>query len=93
MLTTAEIQSAANRLFTAEQTCVQTGLLFITHPDMTIVDAYAVQSAFVDQRHARGRKTISWKIGLASKAMQSALNVSTPDSGVLMDGMAFDTGD
>ena len=91
MLTTAEIQSAANRLFTAEQTRVQTGLLFIAHPHMTIVDAYAVQAAFVDQRHARGRKTISRKIGLASKAMQSALNISEPDSGMVMDDMAFAT--
>ena len=70
MLTALDIQSATTRLFAAEETRVQTGLLSIIHPDMTIVDAYAVQSAFVDQRHARGRKTISWKIGLASKAMQ-----------------------
>ena len=92
MLTVAEIQSAANRLFTAEETRVQTGLLSIIHPDMTMDDAYGVQAAFVAHRHAQGRKTIGWKIGLTSKAMQSALNISTPDSGVLMDDMAFANG-
>lgn len=92
MLTAADIQSAANRLFTAEQSRVQTGLLSIMHPQMTMDDAYAVQAAFVAKRHALGRKTIGWKIGLTSKAMQSALNITTPDSGVLMDDMAFEDG-
>ena len=90
MLTAADIQSAANRLFTAEQSRVQTGLLSIMHPQMTMDDAYAVQAAFVAKRHALGRKTIGWKIGLTSKAMQSALNITTPDSGVLMDCNAGD---
>ena len=92
MLTADEIQSAATRLFTAEQTRVQTGLLSILHPDMTMDDAYAVQAAYIALRHARGCKTIGWKIGLTSKAMRSALNITTPDSGVLMDDMAFDDG-
>jgi 2-oxo-hept-3-ene-1,7-dioate hydratase len=92
MLTPSEIANAATRLFTAEQSRVQMGLLSIQHPDMTMDDAYAVQAAFVAQRHAQGRKTIGWKIGLTSKAMQSALNITTPDSGVLMDDMAFGNG-
>jgi 2-oxo-hept-3-ene-1,7-dioate hydratase len=92
MLSPSDIQSAATRLFTAEQTRVQMGLLSIQYPDMTMDDAYAVQAAFVAQRRAQGRKTIGWKIGLTSKAMQSALNIATPDSGVLMDDMAFEDG-
>lgn len=92
MLSAAEITAAAARLVLAEQTRVQTGLLSIQHPDMTMDDAYAVQAAFVAQRHAQGRKTIGWKIGLTSKAMQYALNISTPDSGVLLDDMAFEDG-
>lgn len=92
MLSKAEISSAATRLFTAEQTRLQIGLLSVLHPTMTMDDAYAVQAAFVAKRHAQGRKTIGWKIGLTSKAMQSALNISTPDSGVLMDDMAFADG-
>ena len=90
MLSQSQIQSAASRLFAAEQSRVQMGLLSIQHPEMTMDDAYAVQAAFVAHRHAQGRKTIGWKIGLTSKAMQSALNITTPDSGVLMDDMAFE---
>ena len=59
---------------------------------MKMDDAYAVQAAFVALRHAEGRKTIGWKIGLTSKAMQYALNITTPDSGVLLDDMAFEDG-
>ena len=92
MLSQAEIADAAARLVTAEQTRVQTGLLSIAHPEMTMDDAYAVQAAYVAARHAQGRKTIGWKIGLTSKAMQYALNIATPDSGVLLDDMAFEDG-
>ena len=92
MLTIAKINAAALRLVQAEQTRVQTGLLSILHPDMTMDDAYAVQAAYVALRHAQGRKTIGWKIGLSSKAMQYALNISTPDSGVLLDDMVFEDG-
>ena len=92
MLSKAEIADAAVRLHVAEQTRVQTGLLSIAHPEMTMDDAYAVQAAYVALRHAQGRKTIGWKIGLTSKAMQYALNIATPDSGVLLDDMAFEDG-
>lgn len=57
-LTTAEITAAAARLVQAEQTRVQCGLLSILHPYMTMDDAYAVQAAYVAQRHAQGRRTI-----------------------------------
>ena len=92
MLTASEIATAAERLFAAEQSRVQTGLLSIAHPEMTMDDAYAVQAAFVALKQAQGRKTIGWKIGLTSKAMQSALNIAMPDSGVLLDDMAFEDG-
>jgi 2-oxo-hept-3-ene-1,7-dioate hydratase len=92
MLAKRDIQSAATRLVQAEQTRVQTGLLSILHPEMTMDDAYAVQDAYIAQRHAQGRKTIGWKIGLTSKAMQNALNITTPDSGLLLDDMAFEDG-
>lgn len=90
MLTPLEINDAAAELVNAEKTRIQMGLLSIRHPQMTMDDAYAIQAAFVAHRHAQGRKAIGWKIGLTSKAMQSALGISTPDSGVLMDDMAFE---
>jgi len=92
MLTAAEITAAAANLAKAEKTRVQIGLLSIKYPEMTMDDAYAVQAAYVALRHAEGRRSIGWKIGLTSKAMQSALNITTPDSGVLLDDMVFEDG-
>ena len=41
---------------------------------------------------AAGRVVKGHKIGLTSKAMQSALNIDEPDSGVLLDDMFFADG-
>ena len=92
MLSDAHITAAAAALAHAEQSRQQIGLLSLQHPQMTMDDAYRVQSAFVALRHAEGRHTIGWKIGLTSRAMQQALNITTPDSGVLLDDMQFDDG-
>ena len=89
MLAKADIDAAAARLWQAEQTRVQTGLLSLAHPLMTMDDAYAVQADYVARR---GQGVIGWKIGLTSKAMQSVLNIAMPDSGVLMQDMEFHDG-
>jgi 2-oxo-hept-3-ene-1,7-dioate hydratase len=83
---------AAADLLQAEASGQQIGLLSLRHPDMSMDDAYAVQNAIFEQKLAQGRKVIGWKIGLTSKAMQYALNIDIPDSGILFDDMAFDTG-
>lgn len=93
MLSTDEIAAAATSLDEAERTRIQTGLLSLKHPGMTMDDAYAVQQAWVKRKIAAGRKVIGWKIGLTSKAMQYALNIDIPDSGVLLDDMLFADGD
>jgi 2-oxo-hept-3-ene-1,7-dioate hydratase len=43
-------------------------------------------------KEALGSRRIGWKIGLTSRAMQQALNITTPDSGVLLDDMLFADG-
>ncbi len=43
-------------------------------------------------KRAGGAAVIGWKIGLTSRAMQAALGIDTPDSGVLLDDMAFADG-
>ncbi|MGH1354751.1 MAG: 2-oxo-hept-4-ene-1,7-dioate hydratase [Thalassovita sp.] len=83
---------AAEALWQAEQSGQQIGLLSLKYAGMTMDDAYAVQAALIARRKAVGRKVIGWKIGLTSKAMQSALNIDIPDSGVLMDDMVFVNG-
>lgn len=91
-MTPDDITRAAADLFAADHLGQQMGLLSRRHPEMTMDDAYAVQSALVAQKLAAGRRKIGWKIGLTSRAMQDALKIDTPDSGVLLDDMAFDTG-
>jgi 2-oxo-hepta-3-ene-1,7-dioic acid hydratase len=90
MLTKDQIDAAASALDEAEQTRVQTGLVSLTYPDMTMDDAYAIQAEWVRRKCDAGRKVIGWKIGLTSKAMQSALNINIPDSGVLFHDMLFE---
>lgn len=91
-MTPDEITRAAEDLFAADHLGQQMGLLSRRHPEMTMDDAYAVQSELVARKIAAGRKKIGWKIGLTSRAMQDALNIETPDSGVLLDDMAFVSG-
>ena len=92
MLDPSDIQAAANALFQAEQTGKQIGLLSLAYPDMDMDDAYHIQDAFVAAKKAAGQKQTGWKIGLTSKAMQNALGIDIPDSGVLFDNMHFESG-
>ncbi|MEM9012681.1 MAG: 2-oxo-hept-4-ene-1,7-dioate hydratase [Pseudomonadota bacterium] len=91
-MTPAEITAAAEDLLMAERTGRQIGLLSLRHPEMTLDDAYAVQAALIEAMRAEGRRVIGWKIGLTSRAMQQALGIETPDSGVLLDDMLFEDG-
>jgi len=84
--------TAAARLLKAEAFGKQIGLLTLEHPKMGMDDAYAIQNAIHAAKTAAGRSVIGWKIGLTSKAMQYALNIDIPDSGILFDDMAFDHG-
>lgn len=92
MLNAEQIEAAAVALDEAERSRVQTGLLSLQHPAIGMDDAYAIQGAWVKKKIASGRKVIGWKIGLTSKAMQYALNINIPDSGVLFDDMVFEDG-
>jgi len=92
-MTPQDHAKAAADLLTAEKTGKQIGLLTKAHPSMGMDDAYAVQKAIYHAKLAAGRKVVGWKIGLTSKAMQYALNIDIPDSGILFDDMMFAHGD
>ena len=81
---------AAQELLGAEASGDQIGLLSKRHPDMGMDDAYAIQNAIYRAKLDQGRSVVGWKIGLTSKAMQYALGIDIPDSGILFDNMAFD---
>jgi 2-oxo-hept-3-ene-1,7-dioate hydratase len=83
---------AAADLLAAEVSGDQIGLLTLRHPEMGMDDAYEVQNAIYRAKIEQGRRVIGWKIGLTSKAMQYALNINIPDSGILFDDMLFADG-
>ena len=91
-MTPDDHQTAAKALLHAEATGQQIGLLSLAYPDMTMDDAYCVQKAILSAKVAEGRRVIGWKIGLTSKAMQAALQIDIPDSGILFDNMMFPNG-
>lgn len=91
-MTPDEIKAAAARLVEAEVSRCQTGVISVAHSDITMADAYAIQDAFVAAKEAGGAVRKGWKIGLTSRAMQMALGIDIPDSGILFDDMFFDHG-
>src|SRR6202012_2377338 len=87
-----DIRLAAERLDQAEKTRKQIRQISLDHPGITIEDSYAIQEAWIEMKVAQGRVVKGHKIGLTSKAMQSALNIDEPDSGILLDDMFFADG-
>ena len=87
-----QVSVAGAALLAAERDRSQTRLISAAHPGMDMDDAYAVQADFVARKLAAGSSIRGWKIGLTSKAMQYALNIEIPDSGVLFEDMFFDHG-
>lgn len=92
MLAQTDIDTVAESLDRAEKTRTQIGLISLAYPNATLDDAYAIQARWVERKLAAGRTVYGWKVGLTSKAMQQALRIDTPDSGVLLDDMVFEDG-
>jgi 2-oxo-hept-3-ene-1,7-dioate hydratase len=88
-LSPEDIRAAAERLDRAEKTRTQIRQLSQEFPAITLDDAYAIQKQWIEIKTSAGRVVKGHKIGLTSKAMQSALNIDEPDSGVLLDDMFF----
>lgn len=86
------VDSIAARLLHAEQTRTQISMITRDYPDMSMDDAYAIQASLVELKKQSGNAIKGWKIGLTSKAMQYALNIDVPDSGLLFEDMFFDNG-
>ena len=86
-LTEEQVRDEAATLDEAERTATQVRQTTSIYPDMTIDDAYRVQAAWLDLRLDRGEILVGHKIGLTSRAMQRAMDITTPDSGFLTDSM------
>ncbi len=79
----------AESLRNAEKSRKAVGPLTEAEPGLSVADAYAVQMLNVSERLKAGGKIIGKKVGLTSKAMQTALGVSEPDFGHLFADMIF----
>jgi 2-oxo-hept-3-ene-1,7-dioate hydratase len=91
MMITSEIAATeAALLDEAERTATQMRQSTEVYPDLTIEDAYAIQTAWREVKLARGERIIGHKIGLTSRAMQAAMNITTPDSGFITNAMVFE---
>ena len=60
------------------------------HPELTIDDAYRIQTHMVGRRLAQGDKVVGKKIGVTSKPVMQMLNVHQPDFGYLLSSMIAD---
>lgn len=89
-MTPEDHAAAATALLQAEASGTQIGLLSLRYPEMGMDDAYAIQKAIALAKSDQGRSVVGWKIGLTSKAMQYALGIDIPDSGILFDDMVFE---
>lgn len=87
-----DIRNAARRLEEAERSRRQMALLSMEYPEGTLDHAYAIQREWMRLKLAAGRTVIGRKVGLTSRAMQLAVGIDTPDSGVLLDDMLFEDG-
>ncbi len=92
MLTKATVGELARRLYDARKSRTQLRHFSKEHPEMTIEDGYAIQREWVKLELADGRRIRGRKIGLTSRAMQQASQITEPDYAPLMDDMFFETG-
>ena len=92
MLEKGQHTALAHELAEAERTRVQVEQFSRRHPGMTIDDSYAIQREWVRLQREAGRRVIGHKIGLTSRAMQIASQITEPDHGTLMDSMLLRDG-
>jgi 2-oxopent-4-enoate/cis-2-oxohex-4-enoate hydratase len=91
-------QQLAERLWDAQMSGTPCQALTETHPDLTVADAYEIQTINLDRRMSeRGlfgpkARLVGRKIGITSRAVQEWLQVTEPDFGGLLDDMAVGDG-
>ena len=92
MLTSAQHLALALELQESERSRVQLEQFSKRHPSMVIDDSYAIQREWIKLKRASGRHPIGHKIGLTSRAMQLASQITEPDYGTLLDDMLLRDG-
>jgi 2-keto-4-pentenoate hydratase len=80
---------AAQTLLAAYDTGKPVEPLIDTYPDITLDDAYEIQTLQIARRLAGGATVKGHKVGLTSAAMQRQLGVDQPDYGYLLGDMFY----
>jgi 2-oxo-hept-3-ene-1,7-dioate hydratase len=92
MLSEDERRKAAETILKAETERVPCPQLSKTWPTMQIEDAYRVQDLWAEARIAKGARLAGHKIGLTSRAMQMASQMTEPDYGRILDDALYNDG-
>jgi 2-keto-4-pentenoate hydratase len=82
----------ARELFDATETLDPVAPLRNRVEDMTVQDAYTVQTLQLERHLAEGRVLAGRKVGLTSLAMQKQLGVDSPDFGFFFEDMVHHEG-
>lgn len=93
MMTPEKIQQYGDELYNAWRERRTVPPLLEREPEITIEDAYAIQSRMVECRIKTGETIVGKKIGVTSKPVQDFLGVFQPDFGQLTSGMVYQEGD
>lgn len=88
-LTQQQITDAAAQLYQAEKSRIQINPITRLYPNMDMDDAYRIQSSWIEKKVSEGDPVIGYKIGLTSRVMQRAMQIDTPDYGILLQSMLF----
>jgi 2-keto-4-pentenoate hydratase len=90
--TAANLEQAARILRQSQESRVPVEPLTATFADLTVADAWQIQSINRELARSAGRTIMGYKCGLTSAAMQQQMGVDEPDFGVLLDDMQVDDG-
>jgi 2-oxo-hept-3-ene-1,7-dioate hydratase len=92
MLEPSLIAQLAAELQQAEKTRTQVEHFSKRYPQITLEDGYQISRSWVALKIAEGRTVKGHKIGLTSRAMQQASQITEPDYGTLLDDMFIQEG-
>ena len=89
MFDTERIEQLARELNQSKNTRTPLAQFTQRFPDISLEDGYKISRAWIAIQQAEGRSVIGHKIGLTSRAMQIAMQISEPDYGTLLDDMLY----
>lgn len=93
MIAPTLVQTLGDKLYDALTRAQVVEPLTLSHPELTIEDAYAIQQRLNARRLAAGERIIGKKIGVTSQAVMNLLGVNQPDFGMLTDAMVYNEGE